>query len=311
MFNKLGRNVAGGLAVGLWLVGCQPEAALSPASPTTVQTIHHALGTSEVPVSPQRVVVLDTAPLDAALALGIQPIGTVVYGQPPEYLKEQIQDIEIVGEGNQPNLETILRLKPDLILGSKVGLEDRYEQLTQIAPTVLTEGSGRASDWQENLQLYAQALGKSAQAERLLQAYQQSVLELQEKIGQPQSIEVSVLIAYTERLSAYTTGSFSGSVLQDVGVSRNPAQDDSEGYALRLSPEALDELDGDYIFLIYSTSRQGGFQKEDFVTAPIWSQLQAVQKDRVCQVNVQVWIAGRSILAANQILRDIEACLIE
>ena len=202
MFNQLGRNVAGGLAVGLWLMGCQPETSLPPTSPTAVKTITHALGTSEVPVSPQRVVVLDTAPLDAALALGIQPIGTIVYGQPPEYLKEQIQDIEIVGEGNQPNLETILRLKPDLILGSKVGLEDRYEQLAQIAPTVLTDGSGRASDWQENLQLYAQALGKSEQAERLLQSYRQSVLQLQEKIGQPQSIEVSVLIAYTERLSA-------------------------------------------------------------------------------------------------------------
>ncbi|MEM9150013.1 MAG: iron-siderophore ABC transporter substrate-binding protein [Cyanobacteria bacterium P01_F01_bin.3] len=310
MFQEFTRRMLAGLVITTWLAGCQPSSELPPPTESvSTRTVDHAMGTSEVPISPQRVVVLDTPPLDTALALGIKPVGTAIYGQPPPYLGDKVQDIEIIGDGNQPNLETVLRLRPDLILGSKVGHQALYSQLTQIAPTVLTEGSGRATDWPENLRLYGQALGKSEQVEQLLQTYKQRVHQLRDKLDNPRSLKISVLIVYADRVSAYTTGSFSGTVLQDLGLARTPAQDDPEGYALQLSPEALDDLDGDYIFLIYSTFRPGGFQREAFMADPIWSQLQAVEQDRVCQVNSRVWISGRSVLAANQVLADIETCL--
>ena len=310
MFDLCYRDIVGWLAIGTLLVSCQ-SSSIAPltAEPTSTRTVEHAMETIEVPMVPQRVVVLDTAPLDTALALGIKPIGTAIYGQPPDYLRDQVEGIEIIGDANQPNLETILKLKPDLILGSKIGTEDLYSRLSQIAPTVLTEDSGRSSDdWQANLQLYAEALGQTEQAEQLLQDYHQRVQHLR-AIVQPQALKVSVLIVATDVVRAYTTGSFSGSILQDIGLSRPSAQDDPNGYALQLSPEALDTLDGDYIFLIYSTYRPGRLSKTDFITDPIWSQLDAVQQDRVCQVNNEVWIAGRSVLAANQVLTDVEACL--
>ena len=301
-------TIVGWLAVSMVLAGCRPNSAVPPAFDSPSRVIEHAQGKSRVPKSPQRVVVLDTAPLDAVLALGIQPVGAAVYGSWPTYLEKEAGTISSIGDPNYPSMETVLSLKPDLILGSKLGAENLYSQLLQIAPTVFTEGSGRSDDWQENLHLYAKALGKHEQAEQLLEDYQQRVQHLQENIDQPQALEISVLIV-NDNVRAYTTGSFSGSILQDVGFSRPPAQDDPEGYSVQLSPEALDALDGDYIFLIYSTYRPGGFLKEDFVTNPIWSQLTAVQQGRVCEVSGEVWIAGRNILAANEVLTDIETCL--
>ncbi|MEL6398370.1 MAG: ABC transporter substrate-binding protein [Cyanobacteria bacterium J06626_4] len=118
-----------------------------------------------------------------------------------------------------------------------------------------------------------------------------------------------MVIVPQDIVRAFTTGSFAGSVLQDIGFSRTPAQDDPDGYVARLSAESLEALDGDYVFLTYSTDQPGGTSKAAFVTHPIWSQLQAVQQDRVCQVDGAVWIASRSILAANEILADIEVCL--
>lgn len=310
MLDPLHRNMAAWLAVGMLLASCQTNSAVpSTPEPISTRTIAHAMGSSEVPISPQRVVVLDTAPLDAALALGIKPVGTIVAGQPPDYLGNQVDGIEPLGEGSQPNLENVLKLKPDLILGSAINAGEIYDKTSTIAPTVLTEGSGRAGDWQENFQLYAEALGRSDQAERLLQNYRQRVQQLQDTIDQPQALEISVLIIPNSVVRAYTRGSFSGSILQDIGFSRPPAQDDPEEYALELSPEALDTLDGDYIFLVYSTSRPGRLSKAEFVTHPIWSRLEAVQQDNVCEVSAQAWIGGRSILAANQILTDVEACL--
>ena len=294
----------------LSLVGCQSNQPATNENANIAgpaQTLEHAMGTIEVPAMPERVVVVDTAPLDAALALGIEPIGTITYGAFPSYLEEdhlqgKASDIAVVGEGNQPNLESIIQLQPDLILGTKTGASrGLYQRLSQIAPTVFTEDSGRNGDWPENFRLYAAALGQSEQAEQLLQRYQEQVDQLRTQIEQPQGIEISVLYTYSGRVGAYTTQSFSGSALQDVGLSRTPAQDLTNDYALEFSAEALDQLNGDYIFLVHYLDFPGSLLKEDFVNNPVWSQLEAVRQNRVCEVPGAVWAAGRSLLAAQQI----------
>ncbi|MEM6521431.1 MAG: iron-siderophore ABC transporter substrate-binding protein [Cyanobacteria bacterium P01_D01_bin.71] len=311
MFKRWHCNLTGWLTITALIVGCQSG---STAPPTAVsgpmRTVTHANGATQVPASPQRVVVLDTAPLDAAVALGMQPVGTITYGSLPAYLGETVADIAIIGDGNQPNLEAILQLEPDLILGSQIGMSRQlYGQLSQIAPTVLTAGSGRESDWQENFQLYAEALGQSDRAEQLLQRYRMRARQLGEAIAKPEALEISVLSTYSDRIGTYTTNSFPGSVLADIGLTRPPAQDITRDYALEFSAEALDKLDGDYIFLIYSPNFPGSIQKDDFTRDPVWSRLQAVQQGQVCEVTGAVWAAGRSLLAAEQILLDIEACL--
>ncbi|MEM6591327.1 MAG: iron-siderophore ABC transporter substrate-binding protein [Cyanobacteria bacterium P01_C01_bin.73] len=296
-------------AVGL-MAACQ-QAPIATSDPLIgpTRTVEHSMGIAQVPVAPQRVVVLDTAPLDAVIALGVEPVGTIVYGSTPAYLGAAADTIAVVGDGNKPDLEAVLALDPDLILGSKIGTDKIYPRLIQIAPTVLAAGSGRAGNWQTHFRLYAQALGKSEQAEELLQNYQDRAQTLRQALVAPQNIEISVLSPYEGQISAYTTGSFSGSVLADVGLSRTPAQDLPEEYAIQLSREALPQLEGDFIFLVYSDYFPGSIQTEDFAADPVWSQLKAVQSDRVCQVSAEVWLAGRSLLAAQQILSDIEQCI--
>jgi iron complex transport system substrate-binding protein len=268
------------------------------------------MGTSQVPESPERVVVLDTAALDTAIALGVHPVGTIRYGKAPDYLGDAAESITVVGEDNQPNLEAILQLQPDLILGSKIASGKLYRQLSRIAPTVLTAGSGREGEWQQNFQLYAEALGKGEQAEQLLADYRRQVADLQERIGKPATFEVSVIATARDRIGAFTTGSFPGSVLQDIGFSRNPTQDQLEAYAVPLSREKLEDIDGDVLFLIYSPHLEESRNLETFSQDPIWSQLQAVQQNRICEVANEVWIAGRSLLAAQQMLEDVENCLL-
>ena len=311
MFKLWPRNLTGWLMIGASVVGCQSDTTAPPAAVSgPTRTVTHANGKTQVPVSPQRVVVLDTAPLDATVALGMQPVGTITYGSLPAYLGDAVADITIIGDGNQPNLEAILQLEPDLILGSQIGMSRQlYRQLSQIAPTILTKGSGRESDWPENFRLYAEALGQSDLAEQLLQRYREQAQQLSTAIAQPEELEISVLSTYSDRIGTYTINSFPGSVLNDVGLSRPSAQNVTRSHAAEFSAESLDKLDGDYIFLIYSPNFPGGTQKEDFIRDPVWSQLQAVQQGQVCEVPGAVWAAGRSILAANQILADVEACL--
>lgn len=103
--------------------------------------VNHAMGATKVPVNPQRIVTLDGA-IENVLALGGKPVVTVLNGsldEQPAYLRGSLADVKLLGSFEQPNLEKILALKPDLILGEKGISENIYPQLSQIAPTVLAE----------------------------------------------------------------------------------------------------------------------------------------------------------------------------
>ncbi|MEM9483230.1 MAG: iron-siderophore ABC transporter substrate-binding protein [Cyanobacteria bacterium P01_F01_bin.116] len=303
-------RVTGIIAVML-LTACQsyPEVPLAPSTPT--RPINHAMGITDVPVAPQRVIMLDTTPLDAAVALGVEPVGTIRYGLPPGYLGKKASEIEVIGQFNQPNLEAILRLKPDLILGAKSISENLYPKLSRIAPTVFIEGASSNWDWKNNFRLYADALNKREQAEQLITAYETQIAALKISLKpSPESLTVSVVLNSANGLIAQTPTSFSGAILKEIGFQRNVVQGNDEQFFVKLSREDLDSLDGDILLLIYYPDVVAKTtSKEEFINDRLWSQLDVVQRDAVCEVKGEVWAAGRSILAAHQILEDIRRCM--
>ncbi|MEM9265620.1 MAG: iron-siderophore ABC transporter substrate-binding protein [Cyanobacteria bacterium P01_F01_bin.13] len=302
-----------GLMAGLLLAGCQQNSAVEPVLDPNIPTrpVDHVMGTSQVPVAPKRIVVLDTTPLDAVLALGVDPVGTIRYGLPPGYLGQKASDIEVIGHFNQPNLEAILNLKPDLILGAKSISESLYPKLSRIAPTVFIEGAGYSWDWKNNFRIYANALNKREEAEQLIADYEQQLSDLKAALTpSPASLTVSVLINSANGLIAQTPTSFSGAVLKEIGYQRNAVQGSDEQFFVRLSREDLDSLEGDILFLIYYPDDVvKTTPKDEFTNDRLWSQLDVVQRDAVCEVKGEVWAAGRSILAAQQILEDIKLCI--
>ena len=305
------RNYCIGLIVGLLLASCQQnlpaESNLDPNIPQIA--VEHAMGISQVPIAPERIVVLDTTPLDAALALGIKPVGTIRYGELPGYLGDEVNNINIVGEYNQPNIETILRLEPDLILGAKSISERLYPKLSRIAPTVFIEGAGYSWDWKNNFRLFAKAMGKSEQAEKLLDDYQSQLKSLSLSLETlPETIKVSILSSTSTGLIAQTPTGFSGSIVKELGFERNQIQSLEEQSFIKFSREDLEGADGDVIFLIYNLA-WGDDSKVEFVNDPLWSNLNAVKNDAVCEVAGDVWASGRSVLAAYQVLEDVKTCL--
>ena len=297
------------IIVGLLLTGCQQPSVVEPIIDPDIPTrsVDHVMGTSQVPITPKRVVVLDTTPLDAALALGVNPVGTISYGMPPGYLGNRANNIQIIGQFNQPNLEAILKLKPDLILGAKSISERLYPKLSRIAPTVFIEGAGRSWDWKNNFRIYADALNRTEQAEQLLAEYKQQLTDLQTSLmPSPDDLTASVVLNGRFGFIAHTPTSFSGAILQEIGFKRNSVQGNNQQFFVRLSREDLDSPEGDVLFLVHYPNTTS---KEKFVNDRLWSQLDVVQRGAVCEVKGEVWAAGRSILAAQQVLKDVKICL--
>lgn len=86
------------------------------------KTVSHALGQAEIPLDPQRIVVLDANGsfyVDALSSLDIQPIGVSRCSDcvALDNFEDFLEDIPTVGNNEQPSLEKIVSLNPDLILG--------------------------------------------------------------------------------------------------------------------------------------------------------------------------------------------------
>ena len=109
-------------------------------------SVEHAMGTTEVDCTPERVVTLGQGQTDSTLALGVTPVGVVKPWTDDwyDYLPDEVEQATVLGTELEPDLEAIAALQPDLILGSKLRHEAFYEQLSQIAPTVFSETIGVA-----------------------------------------------------------------------------------------------------------------------------------------------------------------------
>ena len=120
----------------------------------TSYTIEHAMGSTTLDKTPQKIVVLSNEGTEALLALGVKPVGAVQswLGDPwYDHITDDMQGVEVVGTESEVNLEKIASLKPDLIIGTKIRQEAVYDQLSAIAPTVFSETL--RGDWKENFHI--------------------------------------------------------------------------------------------------------------------------------------------------------------
>ena len=275
------------------------------------RTVEHAMGETKVQGTPKRVVVLDTGELDSAMSLGVMPVGAVeaVEGLGlPSYL-EGTGDIENVGTIEEPNLEKIAALEPDLILSSKLRHEQIYDQLSQIAPTVFTETTGVT--WKANFEKHAEAMNRSGEARRIMADYRRRTQEFRETMGDGlEETEVSVVRFLPGETRIYQKESFVGTVLEDAGLPRPPAQDVDDFALLNVSEEEIPKMDGDAVFVtVYGVpedSTQGNVTSD-----PLWQKLDAVKQDRVYEVSDDLWMLGIGPTAAGGVVDDLEKHLVE
>jgi iron complex transport system substrate-binding protein len=304
-----------------WLItSCTNNTSVETNLNPECRPIQHAMGETCVPLEPQRIVTLGGTTLESALAMDVQPLAAQTDVLP--HLESKLEGIEILGW--PLNLEQVLALKPDLIIGSTDGQEqETYDLLTQIAPTVLANPQ-TSGDWQEVVRFMGQVLGKPETADQVLADYQGRIDNLQQQLGdQLQDIEVSVVRLYPDKISVYLKDSFIGKILADAGFGRPLAQQLNTNQALAaignpiqmsISKERLADADGDIIFVVVY-DYQPQIEKElqttlkELQNDPLWSRLEAVQQEQVYPVG-SYWIVSGP-LAAQAVIDDLFEYLVE
>ncbi|MCW4630695.1 MULTISPECIES: ABC transporter substrate-binding protein [Marinomonas] len=267
--------------------------------------IIHAMGSAEVPEKVLRVVTLFQGATDSVVALGVTPVGVVdSWAQPPtyEYLRDALKGVAHVGLETQPNLEAIVALKPDLIIGTKSRHEKIYGQLSQIAPTVMAEN---VYDFKTTLDLTAEALGKQEEGRQVWGAFQQRITHFHHVIKKRVPnwpLTAAVLNIRADHLRLYLNQSFSGVVLKEIGFKFPLPNENGWGVKLK-TKEALPSVNADVFFIILQSDDAAVKQNYDAWRAhPLWKMLTAPKNQQVFEVDNVAWLLSGGILGAEKIL---------
>jgi iron complex transport system substrate-binding protein len=269
--------------------------------------VKHAMGETKIPKTPERIVILTNEGTEALLALGIKPVGAVKSwtGDPwYDHIKAEMEGVKNVGTESQPNIEEIAALKPDLIIGNKMRIEKVYDQLSQIAPTVYsTELRG---EWKNNFKLYAEAVNKKAEGEKVLADFDKRVEDLKSKAGDKlkQTVSLVRFLASTARI--YYNDTFAGIIFKQIGIAR-PEKQDLDKFADDVTKERIPDMDADYLFYFTYETGDGKATKleEEWLNDPLWKNLNAVKNNRVMKVDDAIWNTAGGVKAANLLLDEL------
>ena len=242
--------------------------------------VRHVLGISKVPREPQQVCALSY--IDELLAIGLKPVAASCNnGRFPDYLEARLDGVigiaQMMGVA-QPDFETLITVQPDLIITANPDPQT-YRQLSKIAPVVVLTDNGK--DNGQRLLDLGELVARRSEAEARQAWYKAKVRaareSLQAKIGKHR-VAFFRVFGKQYYIHGHTRG---GVVLYDELGLTPPTLIDSFARGCMLSPEALLDLNADYVFVATERSK-GTFRTwQELLDHPAWQRVPAVRGDHV------------------------------
>ena len=256
-------------------------------------TVEDMKGTVSIPANPQRVVDVSGS-ADELIILDVPFVGSANTSMfdgvtvPPnleEYFTEN--NVEVVGNYSgsvgELNLEKIAELNPDLII-MNIRHEKVYDQLKEIAPTVMLNDDINYVNWKGRFQQLGEWFGKEEIVTQWLEDYDKKSAEFAEKVKAVTGDETFAVIeknsVRTGSYYVYRTGG-PGELVYDA-IKLPASAGVPEGvWGEVVDAEYFSKIDADHIFFFSDDGTVG-----DTADLPTWQNLKAVKNGNVyCGLN--------------------------
>ncbi|GAA1318637.1 Fe2+-enterobactin ABC transporter substrate-binding protein [Leucobacter albus] len=299
-------------AAALLLAGCSPAASDNASGESTTpestgtwpRTIEHAAGSTTIDEQPLRIVSVAPsltggllsfdAPVVATAAAPVTPLSDEngFFTQWADVAVER--GVEVAYKDLELDIDAVDQLEPDLIIGSANGgdnTSDAYEQLSEIAPTVLLD-YGDAT-WQELTEQLAEITGHEAEAKKVLAEYDTWVAGEAKKLTLPPQPTTALIYMGPEGSWPFDPASPQAMLLSSLGFDYQPPRDEflTEGQGGRVgiltSENAPDGLaDAETIMIV---AMLGGDPVAEFAKDPLLANLPALTNDNVFSMGPQAF----------------------
>ncbi|MFM9276354.1 iron-siderophore ABC transporter substrate-binding protein, partial [Pseudarthrobacter sp. NKDBFgelt] len=260
-------------------------------------TIEHVYGETTIEKQPTRVATVSWVNDDVAIALGVVPVGVPKNewgGNEQGSTPWKDAALEELGAGfgsdkapvqyseaDGINFTEIAKLTPDVILAAYSGLtEEDYKKLTEIAPVVAHPELAYGTSWQDSTSIIGKALGKEAEAAKLVSDTEATI---KEKVAEyPQITGKSFIYGNLEPASAdgvnvYTANDNRPRFLSEIGMELAPVvEENSKGskeFFIPWSAEKANELESD----IFVTWVPDAATTDSIKSDPLLGQIPAIK----------------------------------
>ncbi|MCG1027689.1 iron-hydroxamate ABC transporter substrate-binding protein [Virgibacillus halodenitrificans] len=237
-------------------------------------------GPVEVPANPERVVVLSTY-AGNVMALDVPVVGVDSYSKMNPRFEDKLEGVEEVSE---ENLEKIIELDPDLIIG--LSTVKNLDKIKEIAPTV-TYTYGKVGYLEQHLEI-GKLLNKEEEAQAWIDDFKERAQkagdEIRNKIGEDAT--VSVIENFDKQIYVFGDNWGRGTEILYQEMKLKMPEKVKE-MALKdgfyaLSLEVLPEFAGDYMIFSKNPDTDNAFTETD-----TYQNIPAVKNDRVFEANAK------------------------
>ncbi|MEL4356547.1 MULTISPECIES: siderophore ABC transporter substrate-binding protein [unclassified Luteococcus] len=235
----------------LGLVACGSTSSATPAAKDGEKvTIKHTQGSTEVTKNPGKVVVLDYATLDSMKALGL---GEKVVGVPaktlPDFLSE-FKKTEDIGTMQEPDLEKVAGLEPELIIIAGRTAE-KYDELSKVAPTInlAVDNTKYVDSMKEQAKNVGTIFGKESEVTQKLADVDKAITETKQAASKGDAKALTILTS-GGKISAFGPGSRFGFIHDVYGIKPAAADLKVDSHGQAVSHEYLSTTNPDVLYVI-------------------------------------------------------------
>jgi iron complex transport system substrate-binding protein len=284
----------------------QSSDSASTASAGFPVTLKNTFGETTITEKPERIVTLGWNAQDVVYALGETPVGMpkVTYGPTAagttawDADKFDAAKTELLDTGDKFPFEKIAALKPDVILAPYEGFDAAtYKTLSDIAPTVAYPGAPWQTTWQDQTLLIGQALGKKAEAEKLIGGIGDKIKQVASEHPEFKGKTITVGSFGADNY-VYMPGDPRVQILNEMGFVNAPGVEALEKtntkkeFALTISKEKVGDADADVVVAYVD-----GLGAQKFAADPVYSSLPAVKRGSAYVMEDQQIISGMSAVS--------------
>lgn len=286
--------------------------AVALAGTATAQvTLEHAAGTTELAEPATRVVALEWTYAEDLLAVGVQPVGVADVAGYEAWVNVEPElgdEVVDVGTRQEPSLEAILALEPDLIVGVAFRHEPILGELEAIAPTLLfdpypgAEGPTQLEEMESTLRTIATAVGRADAADEVLEgtraAYDAARARLEEagRIGDEVLLAQAFSVQGSPQIRVFTDNAMAMGILREIGLENAwPGEFGTYGYDT-IDLEGLVPVADADAFLYVAQSNDDPFTGA-LADDAIWTNLPFVQAGEAHALGGDTWLFGGPLSA--------------
>ena len=264
----------------LALAGCGKST--SSSSATTKELTFNGQ-TYTVPKDPQKIAVLSNSVLSMLYAVDGKAISRV---NTTDSLPPEIEALPALGQTANINMEQLLGLNPDLVLGLE-NQHKKYEAQLQSSkiPTVLINYDG-IKDNVPLLTFLGELTNHQDKAKTVIATYENNIAKVKDAVKSQQPARVAVLRATGKGVTAETDASITASMVKELGMTNVVTSHLDKTTTDKTVPYSLETLaadDPDIIFVVTMGKEEEitKAMKKAMTDNPAWANLKAVQNNRV------------------------------